>query len=85
MAIMVAAAQAQPRVLAEPAPAVFLKEFAESGINPQIARALADEIGVQVAGVLWADSLGPKNSGAATYIEMMRTDTRELIAGLRRG
>jgi ABC-type Zn uptake system ZnuABC Zn-binding protein ZnuA len=59
--------------------------FAESGINPQIARALADEIGVQVAGVLWADSLGPKNSGAATYIEMMRTDTRELIAGLRRG
>lgn len=59
--------------------------FAESGINPQIARALADELGVQVAGVLWADSLGPKDSGAATYIEMMRTDTRELIAGMRRG
>jgi ABC-type Zn uptake system ZnuABC Zn-binding protein ZnuA len=59
--------------------------FAESGINPQIARALADELGVEVAGVLWADSLGPQGSGAATYIEMMRTDTRELIAGMRRG
>ena len=42
MAIMVAAAQAQPRVLAEPAPAVFLKEFAESGINLELGVWIAD-------------------------------------------
>jgi small-conductance mechanosensitive channel len=36
MAIMVAAAQAQPRVLVEPAPAVLLKEFADSGINLEL-------------------------------------------------
>ena len=42
MAIMVAAAQAQPRVLADPAPAVFLKEFAESGINLELGVWIAD-------------------------------------------
>ncbi len=42
MAIMVAAAQAQERVLAEPAPAVFLKEFAESGINLELGVWIAD-------------------------------------------
>ena len=33
MAVMREAAQAQPRVIAEPAPVVLLKEFADSGIN----------------------------------------------------
>lgn len=33
MAVMRDAAQAQPRVIAEPAPVVLLKEFADSGIN----------------------------------------------------
>ena len=42
MAIMAAAARAQPRVLAEPAPAVFLKEFAESGINLELGVWIAD-------------------------------------------
>jgi small-conductance mechanosensitive channel len=42
MAIMVAAAQAQPRVLADPAPAVFLKEFADSGINLELGVWIAD-------------------------------------------
>ena len=36
MAIMIVAAKAQPRVLVEPAPAVLLKEFAESGINLEL-------------------------------------------------
>jgi small-conductance mechanosensitive channel len=42
MAIMVAAAQAQERVLADPAPAVFLKDFAESGINLELGVWIAD-------------------------------------------
>ena len=36
MEIMVAAARAQSRVLADPAPAVLVKEFAESGINLEL-------------------------------------------------
>jgi small-conductance mechanosensitive channel len=42
MAIMVAAAQAQPRVLADPAPAVLVKDFAESGINLELGIWIAD-------------------------------------------
>ena len=42
MAILVAAAQAQPRVLADPAPAVLVKDFAESGINLELGIWIAD-------------------------------------------
>jgi small-conductance mechanosensitive channel len=42
MAIMIAAAQARERVLADPAPTVFLKEFAESGINLELGIWIAD-------------------------------------------
>ena len=42
MAIMAAAARAQARVLAEPAPAVLLKDFAESGINLELGFWVAD-------------------------------------------
>lgn len=59
--------------------------FAEAGVNPTIARALADETGVQVAGVLFADSLGPAHSGGSTYVEMMRTNMREIVTGMSRG
>ena len=43
MAIMVAAARAQPRVLADPEPAVLLKEFAESGINLELGFWVEDQ------------------------------------------
>jgi small-conductance mechanosensitive channel len=47
MAIMVAAATAQTRVLAEPPPAVLLKDFAESGINLELGVWVDDpEIGM---------------------------------------
>ena len=42
MAIMAAAAAAQGRVLVEPAPAVLLKEFADSGINLELGFWIAD-------------------------------------------
>ncbi|MDP2134756.1 MAG: mechanosensitive ion channel, partial [Sulfuritalea sp.] len=42
MAIMEAAARAQARVLTEPPPAVFLKEFADSGINLELGVWIAD-------------------------------------------
>jgi small-conductance mechanosensitive channel len=53
MAIMAAAAKAQARVLAEPPPAVLLKDFADSGINLELGFWVADpELGV---GVLRSD------------------------------
>ena len=42
MGIMAAAARAQPRVLADPAPAVLLKDFADSGINLELGCWVAD-------------------------------------------
>jgi small-conductance mechanosensitive channel len=36
MAIMIEAAQAQPRVMSDPAPGAFLEAFADSGINLQL-------------------------------------------------
>ena len=42
MAIMAAAARAQPRVLAEPPPAAFLVAFADSGINLELGFWIAD-------------------------------------------
>ncbi len=47
MRIMAAAAKAQPRVLTDPAPAVLLKDFADSGINLELGCWVADpELGV---------------------------------------
>ena len=42
MAIMVAAARTQARVVTEPAPAVWLKDFADSGINLELGFWVAD-------------------------------------------
>jgi small-conductance mechanosensitive channel len=53
MAIMLAAARAQPRVVAEPAPLVLVQTFAESGINLELSFWVADpESGV---GILRSD------------------------------
>ena len=42
MAIMLAAARGQARVLADPAPVVLLREFADSGINLELGVWIAD-------------------------------------------
>ena len=53
MAIMAAAASAQPRVLADPAPAVLLREFSDSGIYLELGFWVADP--EQGVGVLRSD------------------------------
>ena len=53
MAIMIAAAKAQRRVLVDPAPVVLLKDFAESGINLELGFWVADP--EQGVGVLRSD------------------------------
>ncbi len=59
--------------------------FAQAAVNPAVARALADEAGVTVGRTLYVDSLGPNGSGAATYLDMMRSNIGALVDGMRRG
>ena len=46
--------------------------FPESSVNPKLERAIAAEAGAKVGPALWADTLGPKGSGGATYIDSLR-------------
>ena len=59
-------------------PAVFI----ESTINPKMVQQMAKDNNVKVGGSLYADSLGDKDSPAATYVEMLRYNTRTIVAAL---
>lgn len=59
-------------------PAVFI----ESTINPKMVQQMATDNNVKVGGSLYADSLGDKDSPAATYIEMLRYNTKTIVAAL---
>lgn len=52
--------------------------FAEPQVNPRFVEALAREAGVEV-GILYTDAL---TDDVPTYIDMMRTNARALVAGL---
>lgn len=56
--------------------------FAENTVSPTLADQLADEAGIQVVDTLYSDSLGDADSGAATYIEMMQSDTIKIVEAL---
>ncbi len=58
--------------------------FAESTVNPRLARQLAEDTGTQVV-PLYTGSLGEPGSGAATYVEMMRYDVRAIVEALKGG
>lgn len=57
--------------------------FTEAAISSDLARQLADEAGVVVVDDLYGDSLGDDDSGASTYIEMMRWNTTKIVEALR--
>ena len=57
--------------------------FAEAAINPDLATQLAEELGIDIVDDLYGDSLGSKDSGADTYIGMMRSNTEKIVAALR--
>lgn len=59
-------------------PAVFV----ESTINPQLLRRLAKDLGIVIGGELFADSLGDEESGADTYLKMIRQNTDVIVNGL---
>jgi zinc/manganese transport system substrate-binding protein len=53
--------------------------FVESSAPSAVAEALAGEVGESVAVVeLYTESLGPPDSDAATYVDMLRTDSARI-------
>jgi zinc/manganese transport system substrate-binding protein len=66
-------------ITAEGIPAIF----AETTQSTDLADALADEVGGEVAVVeLFTESLGEPGSGAETYIDLMRTNAERIVAAL---
>jgi zinc/manganese transport system substrate-binding protein len=64
---------------AEGVPAIFV----DAAAPPRLAEALAAEVGIEVEVVtLFAESLGPPDSGAETYLEMVRTNAERVLAAL---
>jgi ABC-type Zn uptake system ZnuABC Zn-binding protein ZnuA len=59
--------------------------FAESSVNPKVEAAIAHETGARVGRALWADSLGPKGSDGATYLESIAANTDALVDGFTGG
>ena len=56
--------------------------FGETTVSERLATAVVKESGAELVR-LYSGSLGPKGSGAATYIEMMRTNVGRIVEGLR--
>ncbi|MGH2551991.1 MAG: metal ABC transporter substrate-binding protein, partial [Thermomicrobiales bacterium] len=56
--------------------------FAENTVSPKLAEELAGEAGITVVDTLYSDSLGDADSGAATYIELMQSDTIKIVEAL---
>ncbi|HKE97797.1 MAG TPA: metal ABC transporter substrate-binding protein [Actinomycetes bacterium] len=60
--------------------------FAESSLPPETAQTIASEAGVEVVTgpqALYGDSLGPPDSPAGTYLDMIRHNTDTIVAHLR--
>jgi ABC-type Zn uptake system ZnuABC Zn-binding protein ZnuA len=57
--------------------------FTENTLNPELANTIAQEAGVKVIAQLYTDSLGPQNSPASTYIDMMQFDVRMIVEALK--
>ena len=59
--------------------------FAETTTSDDLAQTLAAEVGDDIAVVdLYTGSLGGPDSGAATYVEMVRTNAERIVDALGR-
>jgi zinc/manganese transport system substrate-binding protein len=59
-------------------PAVFLENISDPRMMQQIAR----ETGARIGGTLYSDALSDASGPAATYVDMMRSNVRELAGAL---
>ena len=66
------------QIKAEKIPAIFLENISD----PRQMKRIAAETGAKIRGALYSDALSPSDGPAATYIEMMRNNVRELSAAL---
>jgi zinc/manganese transport system substrate-binding protein len=57
--------------------------FIENITDPRLLKRIAAETGVRIGGTLYSDALSPPDGPAATYIDMMRSNVRELTKGWR--
>lgn len=62
----------------EKIPAVFFENVAD----PRLVRQIAQETGAKIGGALYSDALSRWGGPAATYIDMMRNNVRELTRAL---
>lgn len=58
--------------------------FVENMSNSKVMEQIAQEAGVAIAPPLYTDALGANNSSGATYIGMMRYNTKTIIEALTR-
>jgi zinc/manganese transport system substrate-binding protein len=59
-------------------PAVFMENITD----PRLMQQIAKETGAKIGGTLYSDALSELNGPAATYIDMMRNNIRELTKAL---
>jgi len=59
-------------------PAVFLENISD----PRLLQRIADETGARIGGTLYSDALSDEKGPAASYIDMMRHNVKELKAAL---
>lgn len=57
--------------------------FAESSVNPALARTLADDAGITIVDDLYGDSLGEEGSGAETVHGMLLVNARKIADALK--
>lgn len=67
------------QIRAEKIPAVFLENISD----PRLTKRIAAESGAKIGGTLFSDALSPTGGPAATYIELVRHNVRELAAALK--
>jgi ABC-type Zn uptake system ZnuABC Zn-binding protein ZnuA len=67
------------QIKATGAPAIFL----EVGANPQLAEQIASETGLKVVTQLYTHSLSTLDGPAPTYIDMLKYDVSQIVAGCR--
>jgi len=66
------------QIKAEKIPAVFVENITDKRLVERIAK----ETGAAVGGTLYSDALSGPNGPAGTYVDMMRSNLRELTAAL---
>jgi zinc/manganese transport system substrate-binding protein len=57
--------------------------FFENAADPRLIRRIAAETGVRIGGTLYADTLSAAAGPAATYVDMMRHNIREIVEGVK--